>query len=214
MLKWFRALMPKEDRFFGLFEQHATLVVAGAESLRAGLEGGPTLRQHLQTVMDRETDADAITREVLLAVRRTFITPFDRGAIKDLITAMDDAIDQMQKTAKTILLFKVTQFEPEMSQMAVRIVQAAGMVQQAIPLLRSISTHAAEISSLTEQISRIEGETDDLHDAGRSRLYEVKGPEGALHFWVASEILDHLEAVMDRLEDVANELHGTMIEHV
>ena len=43
MLKWFRALMPKEDRFFGLFEQHATLVVAGAESLRAGLEGGPTL---------------------------------------------------------------------------------------------------------------------------------------------------------------------------
>ena len=95
-----------------------------------------------------------------------------------------------------------------------RIVQAAVMVQQAMPLLRSTSTHAAEISSLTEQISKIEGETDDLHDAGRSRLYEVKGPEGALHFWVASEVLDHLEAVMDRLEDVANEIHGTMIEHV
>src|SRR4051812_46253997 len=73
--------MPKEDRFFGLFEQHATLVVAGAESLRAGLEGGPALRQHLQTVMDRENEADAITREVILAVRRTFITPFDRGDI-------------------------------------------------------------------------------------------------------------------------------------
>jgi len=214
MLKWFRALMPKEDRFFGLFEQHATLVVAGAESLRAALEGGPALHQHLQTVMDRENDADAITREVLLAVRRTFITPFDRGDIKDLITAMDDAIDQMQKTAKTILLFKVAQFEPEMTQMADRIVQAAGMLQQAIPLLRSISANAAQIGSLTEQVSKIEGETDDLHDAGRSRLYEVKGPEGALHFWVASEILDHLEKVMDRLEDVANELHGTMIEHV
>jgi predicted phosphate transport protein (TIGR00153 family) len=214
VLEWFRALMPKEDRFFGLFEQHATLVVAGAESLRAGLEGGPALRQHLQTVMDRENEADAITREVILAVRRTFITPFDRGDIKDLITAMDDAIDQMQKTAKTILLFKVTQFEPEMSQMADRIVQAAVMVQQAMPLLRSISTHAAEIGSLTEHVSRIEGETDDLHDAGRSRLYEMKGPEGALHFWVASEILDHLEGVMDRLEDVANEIHGTMIEHV
>jgi hypothetical protein len=214
MLEWFRALMPKEDRFFGLFEQHAALVVAGAESLRASLEGGPVLRQHLQTVMDRENDADAITREVLLAVRRTFITPFDRGDIKDLITAMDDAIDQMQKTAKTILLFKVTQFEPEMTQMADRIVRAAVMVQQAMPLLRSISTHAAEISSLTEQVSKIEGETDDLHDAGRSRLFEVKGPEGALHFWVASEVLDHLEGVMDRLEDVANEIHGTMIEHV
>ena len=156
----------------------------------------------------------AVTREVLLAIRRSFITPFNRGDIKDLITAMDDAVDQMNKTTKTIRLFKVVEFEPEMVQMADRIVRAAQIVQQAIPLLRAISTHAAQISSLTKQVSKIEGETDDLHDAARSRLYEVKGPAGALHFWVASEILDHLEAVMDRLEDVANELHGTMIEHV
>src|SRR3954466_6945516 len=60
MLEWFRALMPKEDRFFGLFEQHAALVVAGAESLRSSLEGGPALHQHLQTVMDRENDADVL----------------------------------------------------------------------------------------------------------------------------------------------------------
>jgi uncharacterized protein len=214
MLDWFRALLPKEERFFGLFEQHAALVVAGAESLRAALEGGPALHQHLQAVVERENEADAITREVLLAIRRSFITPFDRGDIKDLITAMDDAIDQMQKTTKTIRLFKVTEFEPEMVQMADRIVRAAQIVQQAIPLLRAISTHAAQISGLTEQVSKIEGETDDLHDAARSRLFEVKGPEGALHFWVASEILGHLESVMDRLEDVANEIHGTMIEHV
>jgi predicted phosphate transport protein (TIGR00153 family) len=214
MLAWFRALMPKEDRFFTLFEQHATLVVAAAESLRAALEGGPALHQHLQAVVDRENEADAVTREVLLAVRRTFITPFDRGDIKDLITAMDDAIDQMQKTTKTIRLFKITEFEPEMSQMAERIVQSAQIVRQLIPLLRSISTHAGQIGSLTEQVGRIEGETDDLHDAARSRLYEVKGPAGALYFWVSSEILDHLEKVMDRLEDVANEIHGTMIEHV
>jgi predicted phosphate transport protein (TIGR00153 family) len=214
MLGWLRALMPKEDSFFSLFEQHAALVVAAAESLRAALEGGPALHQHLQAVVERENEADAITREVLLAVRRTFITPFDRGDIKDLITAMDDAIDQMQKTTKTIRLFKVTAFEPEMVQMAERIVQAARTVQQAIPLLRAISTNAAQIGSLTEQVGRIEGETDDLHDAARSRLFEAQEPAGALHFWVSSEILDHLEKVMDRLEDVANEIHGTMIEHV
>ena len=214
MLGWFRALLPKDDNFFGLFEQHAASVVAAAESLRATLEGGSGLQQHLQAVVDRENEADAITREVLLAVRRTFITPFDRGDIKDLITAMDDAIDQMQKTTKTIRLFKVTAFEPEMVQMAEWIVQAAQVVQQAIPLLRAISSNAAQIGSLTEQVGRIEGETDDLHDAARSRLFETQGPTGALHFWVSSEILDHLEKVMDRLEDVANEIHGIMIEHV
>src|SRR5215203_1983070 len=157
MVEWIRALMPKEDRFFSLFEQHATLVVAGAESLRAALEGGPALHQHLQAVVERENEADAVTREVLLAVRRTFITPFDRSDIKDLIAAMDYAIDQMQKTTKTIRLFQVTQSEPEMTQRADRIVRAARMVQEANPLLRAISTHAAQISSLTEQVSKIEG---------------------------------------------------------
>src|SRR3712207_2709913 len=111
MLMWFRAIMPKEDRFFDLFEQHAKLLVAGAEALRAALQGGPALPQHIQTVMDRENDADAVTREVLDAVRRSFITPFDRGDIKDLITAMDDAIDQMRKTMKTVVLFDVATFE-------------------------------------------------------------------------------------------------------
>jgi predicted phosphate transport protein (TIGR00153 family) len=213
MLGWVRAIMPKEDRFFDLFERHAKLVVAGAEGLRAAIEGGPDLSRHVKTVMDREDDADAVTREVLEAVRRSFITPFDRGDIKDLITAMDDAIDQMRKTMKTVVLFNVTTFEPEMREMADRILQGARIVEQTVPLLRSVGAHAAEISGLAARMSEIEGETDDFHDEARRRLFQ-KGPAHALDFWVASEILDHLERVMDRLEDVTHEVHSIVIEHV
>ena len=213
MLDWFRALMPKEDRFFGLFERHAALVVAGAESLRAALQGGPAERGNLQSVSERENEADAVTREVLLAVRRSFITPFDRGAITGLITALDDSIDQMQKTTKAILLFKVTTFEPEMIAMADCILRAARVVQEAVPLLRSVGTNTGRISDLAEALSKIEGETDDLYDAGRSRLYEAKGLTQPIDFWVASEILGHLEKVVDRLEDVANEISGVAVEH-
>jgi predicted phosphate transport protein (TIGR00153 family) len=214
MLKWFRAMMPKEDRFFDLLEQHSKLVVAGAEALRSALDGGPDLYRHIATVMEREDDADAVTREVFLAVRRSFITPFDRGNIKDLITSMDDAIDQMRKTVKTITLFKVSTFEPEMREMADGILQGSRIVQQTIPLLRSIGTNAAQISNRAEEISKVEGQTDDRYDAARSRLFETMGSAQALDFWVAFEILDHLERVIDRLEDVANEVHGIMIEHV
>jgi predicted phosphate transport protein (TIGR00153 family) len=213
MLGWFRALMPKEDRFFELFERHANLLVAGAEGLRSALQGGPDFDRHVATVMDRENDADAVTREVLEAVRRFFITPFDRGDIRDLVTSMDDAIDEMRKTMKAVLLFKVTEFEPEMRQMADCILQGALIVQKVVPLLRAVGTHAGEISSLAETMSQIEGETDDIYDAARSRLFQ-KGPAHALDFWVASEILNHLERVMDRLEDVAHEVHGIVIEHV
>jgi uncharacterized protein len=214
MLRWFRALMPKEDQFFDLFEEHSRVVLAGAEALRATLAGGPNIEQNILTVMNREDDADKITGEVLAAIRRSFITPFDRGDIKDLITSMDDAIDQMRKTVKSVALFKVSQFEPEMVQMTDCIVQGAQIVQEVIPMLRSVGTNAGRISTLSERITQIEGQTDDLHDAARSRMFQAMGSAHALDFWVASEILDHLEQVMDRLEDVVHEVHSIVIEHV
>jgi uncharacterized protein len=214
MLDWFRAIMPKEDRFFDLFEKHSETLVAGAQFLRSTLDGGPLLPQHLQGVMEQEQAADDVTREVLLSIRRSFITPFDRGDIKDLITSMDDAIDQMQTTAKIILLYKVTTFEPEMQQMADCIVQASGLVRQAVSLLRVMARNSAQLASVTEQISKIEGRADDIHDSGLQRMFEATGPQDSLAFWVRTQILHHLEEVVDRLDDVANEIHGVVIEHV
>ena len=94
--------MPREERFFELFARHAQVTLTGAEALRALLQGGDAVLRHCKEISARENEADEITREVLTALRRTFITPLDRGDIKDLITSMDDAIDQMNKTAGRI----------------------------------------------------------------------------------------------------------------
>src|SRR5712671_6417764 len=118
MLGWFQALMPKEERFFDLFTQHAEIVVKGAEALRSLLEGGERVEYFCDQILARENEADEIARQVFTAVRRTFITPFDRTDIQDLISSLDDAIDQMNKTAKTIALFEVRSFEPQMRQMS------------------------------------------------------------------------------------------------
>src|SRR6202047_1262216 len=133
MLGWFQSLMPKEERFFQLFEKHATIVVAGAEALRGLLRGGDNIEACCKEIFQREAEADDVTRQVLLAVRRTFVTPFDRTDIQDLITSMDDAIDQMNKTAKAIVLFEVKDFEPHMQEMSDIILQSAKLVQQAVP---------------------------------------------------------------------------------
>ena len=111
MLAWFQALMPKEERFFDLFDRHAVTLVAGARSLRSLLEGDESAPHHCQEIKRHENEADEITRDVLLAVRRTFITPFDRSDIRDLITAMDDTIDQMHQTAKATLIYETRDFE-------------------------------------------------------------------------------------------------------
>ena len=218
MLGWFHALMPREERFFELFAQHSKTVVAGAEALRAMLEGGAAVQTHFKIVMDREQDADNVTREVLVAVRRTFITPFDRGAIKDLITAMDNSIDQMQKTAKSIVLFDARTFTPAMKDMGDAVVQCARLVEEAIPLLRRISAEAGRLSSITEKITHLEGRADEMHDNGLRELYQesAKSNSGAnaLTFFVGNEIYDHLEKVVDRFDDVANAIQGIVIEHV
>jgi hypothetical protein len=214
MLGWFQALMPREDRFFDLFAQHSKAVVSGAEALRSMLDGGDSIPKYFRIVMDREQEADNVTREVLIAVRRTFITPFDRGSIRNLITSMDDSIDQMQKTAKAIMLFEVKTFEQQMREMADVIVQSALLVEEAVPLLRSITKEAGHVSSITEQISQLEGRADELCDQGLRQLYKKHATGDAMGYIVGNEIYDHLEKVVDRFDDVANELHGIVIEHV
>lgn len=214
MLRWFHALMPKEERFFELFARHSQAVLAGAEALRAMLEGGDAVERNCKTVMDREHDADVVTRDVLIAVRRTFITPFDRGSIRDLIASMDNTIDQMQKTAKTVMLFDVRVFEPPMREMADTIVNCAQLVGKAVPLLQTISSEAVHISSLTEQISQLEGRADELHDDGLKKLFHKTDKSDSMGFFIGHEIYDHLEKVVDRFDDVANVMHGIVIEHV
>src|SRR5215469_8191816 len=161
MLGWFQALMPKEERFFHLFEKHASIVVAGAQALRGLLQGGDGIERYCKEIFQREAEADEVTREVLTAVRRSFVTPFDRGDIQGLISSMDDAIDQMNKTAKTIVLFEQRSFEPHMRQMSDVILEAANLVREAVPLLRAIGANAPRLNILTARIINIEEHADD-----------------------------------------------------
>jgi uncharacterized protein len=213
MLGWFQALMPREERFFSLFEKHATIVLAGAEALR-GLLRGDIIETCCKEVFQREAEADEVTREVLVAVRRTFITPFDRTDIQDLITSMDDAIDQMNKTAKTIVIFEVRCFEPCMQQMSEIIVEAAKLVLEAVPLLSSIGTNAGRLTALTTKIINVEEQADEVYDRGVKELFLASRQGNAMSFIVGSQLYDHLEKVVDRFEDVANEISSLVVDQL
>jgi uncharacterized protein len=214
MLRWFRALLPKEERFFDLFARHAQTVAQGALALKDMLEGGEETLVYCQRVNQFENDADNITREVLTAVRRTFITPFDRGDIKNLITAMDDAIDQMQQTAKAVVLFEVRCFEPPMREMGGLLVECASLVGRALPLMQSIGENVSMLTAITEELTKLEGRVDDLHDIGLKELFLKHRSANTMDFIVGAEIYKHLEKVADRFDDVANEINSIVIEQV
>jgi predicted phosphate transport protein (TIGR00153 family) len=214
MLGWFQAIMPKEDKFFDLFEQHSTLVVAGAVALRSLLKGGDHVENCRAEILARENEADEVARQVLIAVRRTFITPFDRSDIQRLIGSLDDAIDQMNKTAKIITLFEVKSFEPAMQEIGELSLEGSKLVAQAMPLLRNIGKNAGELNTLTEKIIRVEERSDELHDEGRKALFLANRDGNGMHFAIGTEIYDHLEKVVDRLEDVAKEINSLVVDHL
>jgi predicted phosphate transport protein (TIGR00153 family) len=214
MLNWFQALLPKEGKFFDLFEAHARTLCAGAEALRHVLDGGDRVAEFCAEVARHENEADEVTRQVLLDVRRTFITPFDRSDIRDLISSMDDAIDQMHKTAKAIILFDQTSFHPDMVRLGDIIVQTAALTSEAVPLLRSLRNNAARLNIIVDEVTSLEDQSDRLYDAGVSALYHGPARSDPMAFIVGAEIYDHLEKVVDRFEDVANRISGVLIEHL
>jgi predicted phosphate transport protein (TIGR00153 family) len=213
IVRWFQALMPSQGRFFEQFEDHAALLVAAADALAQLLQGGPDIATHCKTIVDREHDADDIIRDVLVDVRKTLITPFDRTAITGLIGSMDDAIDQMNQTAKTTTLYGLEQFDPQMRDMAGIIVEQARITADAVPLLRSLGNNASRLHELTERLVKLEGHADEIHDAGLQALFRANKDRNPMAFIIGREIYGHLEKVTDRFEDVANEIQGLVLDH-
>src|SRR5690606_15325499 len=154
-----------------------------------------------------------VTRDVLVAVRRSFITPFDRSAITALTSAMDDALDEMWGTAKAVTLYEVTAFEPELLEMSRLAAEAARLVQEGVPLMKHIGRNAHRLHQITEAIVHLEGRADELHAAGLKSLYQAHGKKTPMAFFVGREIFGHVERVLDRLEDVADEIQGIVIDH-
>ena len=213
MLRWFHALMPQQGRFFELFEAHAATLVAGSEALANLLSDGADIPAHIAEIIRREHQADDITREVLGDVRRVFVTPFDRSAIIDLIGTMDDAIDQMNGTAKSIALYELDRFEPQMRDMSGIIVEAARVTAEAIPLLRRLGPNAARLHDLTARLIQLEGHADEIHEAGLKALFKEHGDTKPMAFVVGREVYGHLEKIVDKFEDIANEVQGLVIDH-
>ena len=213
MFSWFQRLLPRRGDFFGLFEAHAETLVGAAEALEQLADDGASPHELLERIQDHEHRADDIIRAVLTAVRKTFLTPFDRGAITSLIGAMDDAIDEMLAAARAIDLYELRDLRPEMKQIIGLIREAASVTAEAVPLLRNVSSNATRLHQLTGRLVELEGDADDIHAAGLKRAFQEVAKTSSLDFAVAREVFKNLERVADAFEDVANQIDGIVIDH-
>jgi hypothetical protein len=206
----FRSLMPREEGFIERFCEHARLAVPAAEAFRA-LIGGAAAEPLAGEIARLEEAADQVTRQTILAIHRTFVTPFDRSQILELITALDDTIDLMKDTSRRVCRYRVD-YTGEMRGMADCIVRATIELRDGMPHLSTIDRSLARLNRMSVTVRRIEGEADDLLDQGLGKLFASDLSPGAK--LTLDKVYDLIEAIVDRCEDVVDVIDGIVVEQV
>ena len=207
LVRWF---MPKEGRFFDLFNAHAAQIVEGSHALVQLFAKPEAEAAQAERIDHAERSADKITHETISLLHKTFITPIDRDQIHQLITRMDDILDLMQDVAESMVLYDIRRVTPEAQQLAQICEMSCDRVRAAVGLLSNLRAPEA-IMKTCQEIDRLEADADRVMRAAMLRLFREESDVKQLI--KLRSIYEQLELVTDRCEDVANIVEGIVLEH-
>jgi uncharacterized protein len=212
-VKFFSRLMPREGRFFSLFDQHAEFVVRGSielvELLRHFSNNGDR-NERVARILELEHSADRVTRETVSLLHQTFVTPLDRDDIHQLISRMDDVLDLIQDVTEALQLYDIQQLTPEAVQLAELLMECCSRMQQAVKQLATLDD-SARILKLCNEIDQLESQADTVMRTAISKLFREESDVRQLI--KLETVYQLLEAATDQCEDVANIIEGVVLEH-
>ena len=210
----FGRLMPKEGKYFDLFNAHADLIAQGGKALSnliGALVDQPEQAVRFAEEIDTlERNADAITHDTLSQLHSSFITPFDRDEIHQLISGMDDILDIIQDVAESMSLYDIRRVPPEAKGMAEVTEKCCDAVRSVVKLLHSMD-NAPAILKLCHEIDELESEADrDLRGAMSKLFREEPDVREVIKL---KQIYEILETVTDRCKDVAGTVEAIVLEN-
>jgi predicted phosphate transport protein (TIGR00153 family) len=202
--------LPRDEKFYDFFEKCAQQAVQGAVQLDELLRNFSDVRVKAKQIKDIEHEGDLITHDTIESLNRTFITPFDREDIHDLITSLDDVLDYIEACAERLFLFKIDKATEEAILISGILVKAVKQLEQAVCQLRRLKD-ADSILKHCAEIDRLENEGDYLNRAAVAKLFETDNNPLEVIKW--KEIYETMENAIDRCEDVANVLEGIALKN-
>jgi predicted phosphate transport protein (TIGR00153 family) len=206
-------LMPREGRFFNLFDNHAKHIVDGALALADVLRQYENQKEReagIKVIEDAEHAADRITHETVQLLHTTFVTPFDRDDIHRLISRMDDVLDLIQDTGESLVLYDIQKITPEAIQLAELLRRCAEHVQSAVGLMASMAD-APAILKICQEIDRLESEADKVMRGAISQLFRHETDTRQVIKLKA--VYESLESATDKCQDVANVIESVVLEN-
>lgn len=203
-------LLPKDTIFFDLFEGLSRHVVSVAEHLRRLTKDYPNTSHHIQLIRQEEHEADDLAHQALDRLDRTFITPFDREDIHELVGGLDDIVDTIDALAKRFPLYHVEAMQPAFAKQADTLVQSAVALSEAVHRLRK-SRKLSQLSDKLIEIHHLENIGDDQNHAAMSDLFS--GAIDTLTVMKWKELYDLVESAIDSCEDVGNTLERIVLKN-
>ncbi len=207
------AITPRSDNYFELFNNLAESAVTGSKvlAMMTAVNEADKFEEHFAEIRRIESQADEYTKEILISLHKTYITPFDRREIRELAMALDDIIDYMEAIPQSAKIYGHSNFTPEMVALGQILLRASEKVRDAVVMLSDMK-NAERILRTCEEISRIEGEADHVMRAGMRRLFAEESDARTLIR--SKELYDLFEEAVDSCEDVADVIHGVVLERI
>ncbi len=202
--------IPKEHKFFDLFEESAANSLKAAEALKEMIDTWQFLDSRVAEITELEHHGDTITHEIISLLNRTFVTPFDREDIALLAHTMDDIIDFIHASADAMFIYKIDKPTDRAKELADIIIRGVAEVYKAVTGLRRRST-LKQIMEGCVEINRLENMADRVYRAAIAELFDNTSDMALLIKW--REIYEHMESATDRCEDVADVLEGVALKH-
>lgn len=207
------SISPRSDNYFTLFNSLAECAVKGSKvlAMMTAVNEPNKFDTHFKELCKIESEADKYTKEILISLHKTFITPFDRREIRELAMALDDIIDYMENIPQSATIYGHTNFTPEMVALGQILLRASEKVREAVNMLSDMK-NAEKILRTCEEISSIEGEADHVMRAGMRRLFEEESDARVLIR--SRELYNMFEEAVDSCQDVADVIHGVVLERI
>ena len=209
-MKFITRLMPREGRFFLLFNEHAAHVRDGGIAivdLLAHYDDSIARSKYNDQIEKLEHKADRVTRDTVSLLHQTFVTPFDREDIHRLAEEFDDAVDDMLAVAQRFELTKTAKVPEELHQQGEIMVQLADEAAELMARLESMKDMGPHLAA----IDRLESEGDAVFNRGMARL--LSGEFEALDVIRWKDLIQAMEAAMNAIEDISDVVEGIVLKH-
>jgi predicted phosphate transport protein (TIGR00153 family) len=200
-------LIPREEKFFDMFVEDASNVLAAARTLESFFESYADRERIAAQLRDLEHRGDQISHEIGHTLESTFVTPFDREDIHHLISRLDDVLDLIEEIADTCILYRIEEPTDVARRQAEIVTKQCVQIGDALQHLRAFKG----LEQYWIEIHRLENEGDQLERQAVAGLFRNGGDPLEVIKW--KDVYDLLENAIDACEDVANVIERIVVKH-